>query len=105
MAIDSVSAQEAKQQLDRGEVLLVDVREPWEVELAAIAGAELIPLGELSARIDALPSERPLLFVCHHGVRSYHACLLADSRGLHALNLRGGIDAWSREVDPRVPRY
>lgn len=105
MAIEQLTARQVQEKLARGEVALVDVREPWELEQAHIAGALAIPLGELPARLDELPREKPLVFVCHHGVRSYHACLIASSAGVQASNLAGGIAAWSREVDSGVPQY
>ena len=87
---------------------LLDVREPHEHRIASIEGAELVPLRELSSRIDGLDGEtdRPLVVHCHHGSRSLRAVQLLRSRGIgRAINLAGGIDAWSREVDPEVPRY
>ena len=90
--------------------LLLDVREPWEVALAplCIDGASVlaIPLQQLPARVAELPAARPLVCVCHHGVRSLHAAAWLERVGYSDVyNLAGGIDAWSREVDPRVPRY
>ncbi|MBS2027560.1 MAG: rhodanese [Deltaproteobacteria bacterium] len=105
MPIAELTAQEAKRRLDQGEIALVDVREVWELELAHIDGALHIPLGELPERLHELPADRALVFVCHHGVRSLHACLVARAGGLVGANLRGGIAAWSAEVDPKVPQY
>ncbi len=90
------------------ELLLIDVREPFEAELARIEGARLIPLGELEAALPGLEAwrDRPVVIHCHHGGRSRTACQLLRDRGFGRVeNLRGGIEAWSREVDPRVPRY
>src|SRR5215211_543452 len=88
------------------EVELVDVREPYEFEIARIEGAKLIPLGELRERLGELRPERELVIHCHTGVRSAHAVQLLQQAGFtRARNLSGGIDAWSREVDPAVPRY
>lgn len=86
--------------------VLVDVREPWEVELAAIPGALNIPLGELGDRLGELDSGADTVVFCHHGVRSGRAVELLNRVGFRrARHLRGGIEAWSREVDPEVPRY
>ena len=85
--------------------LLLDVREPEEFEAARIAGATLIPLGELPGRLAELPKDKPLIVLCHHGVRSAHAVHHLKAAGFDARNLSGGIDAWSREVDRSVPRY
>ena len=84
---------------------LLDVRQPEEYEAARLEGAVLIPLGELPDKLDALPKDVPLVVMCHHGVRSAHAVHHLRAAGFDALNLSGGIDAWSREVDPTVPRY
>ncbi len=86
--------------------LLLDVREPFEVELAQIEGAKLIPLGQLPARIDELDREKEILVLCHSGVRSLRATEFLRSAGfLRVASVVGGIDAWSTEIDPDVPRY
>jgi molybdopterin/thiamine biosynthesis adenylyltransferase/rhodanese-related sulfurtransferase len=85
---------------------LLDVRQPDEHAVAAIAGAKLIPLQELPQRLDELDRSRPLVVHCHHGMRSLHAVQLLRSRGFDkAQSMRGGIDAWTDEVDSSVPRY
>jgi rhodanese-related sulfurtransferase len=86
--------------------LLLDVREPWEIEIAAIDGALNIPLNELPRRAGELPADRPLAVMCHHGGRSAMATGWLREQGYaRAMNVAGGIDAWSRLVDPAVPRY
>ena len=102
-----VGARELKTKLDRGEVTLIDVREPHEWEIARIPEARLIPLGELPNRFAELPMDGDLVLHCHKGIRSMKALeLLRDHAGFKRLkSLRGGIDAWSTEVDPSVPRY
>jgi rhodanese-related sulfurtransferase len=105
MAVGSITATELKGKLAAGEVLLIDVREPWELERARVTGAEPIPLGTLPGRLPALPRDRPIVFMCHHGMRSMRACQLADAQGIPVINLRGGIAAWSAEVDPSVAQY
>ncbi len=90
------------------ELLLIDVREPFEFELAHIEGARLIPLGQVEGALGSLEDwrERPIVIHCHHGPRSRQACQLLISMGFSRVeNLDGGIAAWSEEVDPRVPRY
>lgn len=85
---------------------VLDVREPWEVEIAALPGALCVPMGEVPARLDELPGDVPLVVLCHHGGRSLRVTAWLRSRGVaSAVNLAGGIDAWSREVDPAVPSY
>lgn len=96
-----------KAALDRGEITLVDVREAHEWEIAHIEGARLIPLAELPVRLAELPLEGAIVLHCHLGVRSMRALeFLRDAAGFKRVqSLRGGIDAWSVEVDPSVPRY
>ena len=101
----SVSDLRAKQV--RGEdFVLVDVREPHEWEIARMAGATLIPLRALPARVAELDSSREIVLHCHHGVRSMRALEFLHQAGYRKLrSVRGGIDAWSHEIDPTVPRY
>ncbi|MFM2152364.1 MAG: hypothetical protein RL199_799 [Pseudomonadota bacterium] len=90
---------------ERRAYTLLDCREPWEWELARLEGARLAPLGELELHTDDLPREVPLVVYCHHGVRSRHAAQFLRDTGLTAYSLAGGIDLYSRTVDPTVPRY
>ncbi len=90
------------------ELLLIDVREPFEQQLARIESARLIPLGGLEGALPELEAwkGRPIVVHCHHGGRSRSACELLLSKGFSRVeNLAGGIDAWSLDVDPEVPRY
>jgi rhodanese-related sulfurtransferase len=107
MPISSLSAAEAARRLAAPTPpALLDVREPWELATASVAGAIAIPLGQLPARLGELDPQRPTIVICHHGVRSLHACHFLAAHGFAELaNLSGGIEAWSREVDPGVPRY
>jgi sulfur-carrier protein adenylyltransferase/sulfurtransferase len=92
--------------LERGETLLIDVREPQEYEIAHIEGARLIPLGRLPERLGELDSSAEMVLHCHYGERSLRALQFLRQAGFRKLrSLRGGIEAWSREVDPEVPRY
>jgi rhodanese-related sulfurtransferase len=88
--------------------LLLDVRQPWEHQLARIEGSVLIPLHELPevhAELKLAEGER-LVTYCHHGVRSYNAAAFLEEAGHgEVLNLAGGIAAWTRSVDPSVPEY
>ena len=89
--------------------VILDVREPFEVELASLPDALHIPMHDVLQhlpRLRSLAAERPLVVVCHHGLRSAHVCHTLAQHGLpDAINLTGGIDAWSQQVDPSVPRY
>ena len=85
---------------------LLDVREPWEVEIAPMPGAANIPMHEIAARRGELDAARPVVCICHHGVRSMHVALFLQRQGFgDVLNLDGGVDAWAREVDPAFPTY
>jgi rhodanese-related sulfurtransferase len=87
---------------------LLDVREPEEHAFCALPGSRLIPLGDIPDRIEELSDwrDRDVVVYCHHGVRSAHAIVFLESAGFSRLaNLSGGIDRWSLEVDPSVPRY
>ena len=90
--------------------LVLDVREPWELQTASVRadGFELvaIPMGELPTRLDELNPARPIACLCHHGARSQRVALFLEHNGFSQLvNIAGGIDAWSAELDPAVPRY
>ena len=85
---------------------LIDVREPWEFEYCRIEGSVPIPLGELAARVDLVPRDRPLVMVCYHGNRSWHAAAMLLQCGFgEVYNLRGGVELWAAEVDPTMKRY
>lgn len=103
----NISAVELKARLDRGErPILLDVREPWEHQLARIDGSLLIPLREIAARKGEIDPEAEIVILCHHGVRSMAALHYLRQQGFVRLrNLAGGIDAWSLLADPSVPRY
>ena len=105
--VPSVSVRELKQKMDARETfMLVDVREPYEYEIARIEGSRLIPLGELETHVSDLPRTGTLVLQCHSGGRSEHATRLLQEAGFeNVYNLEGGIDAWSIEIDPAVPRY
>jgi rhodanese-related sulfurtransferase len=102
--IDSI---DLKQRLDSDHPpLVLDVREPWETEIAAIEGALLIPLGELPRRVAEIPRDRAVSVMCHHGGRSAQATGWLRTQGFdRTMNVAGGIDAWARLVDPSLPRY
>jgi adenylyltransferase/sulfurtransferase len=87
-------------------IRIIDVREPHELEISRLEGAELIPLGELASRMHELDSAEEIVFLCAMGSRSARAVELMATAGFRKVkNLRGGINAWAREVDPRLPVY
>ena len=88
------------------ELLLLDVREPWEVQTAQIASSTAIPMGEIPSRLQELDPELHIVVVCHHGVRSLNVTNWLRQQGFERVqSMRGGIDRWSRTVDPKVPTY
>ena len=108
----SLSARDLQQRLQAGEpLLLVDVRELEELALAALPGVVHLPLGasqQWLAQLDQLlDREKELVVLCHGGIRSWQfGCWLMETQGYSQVwNLEGGIDAWSVQVDPKVPRY
>jgi monothiol glutaredoxin len=104
--VKRLSGAELKQRLARGdELLLVDVRTPAERAIASIEGGRALD-AELRAEIERSPRDRSIVVYCHHGVRSLNAAEVLAAQGFRDVyNLVGGIDAWSQEVDPDVPRY
>ncbi len=87
-------------------VVLLDVREPFELDIAALPAAVHIPMREIPARLSELDRDTPIVVMCHAGGRSYRVAEFLLGNGfLQVFNLRGGIDAWSTEIDPQVPRY
>ncbi len=106
-AVPQVAVRELQQRMGSGEpFVLLDVREPFEFEMARIKGADLIPLGELPARWRELDRSKEIFVLCHSGIRSERAAEFLRSAGFTKVaNVAGGIDAWSEEIDPEVPRY
>ncbi len=91
-----------------GEILVIDCREPSEWETARVEGMVLIPLGEIQSRIEEVEAagKPEVAVLCHHGRRSMKAALLLRQLGIeNAMSIAGGIDWWSRAMDPNVPRY
>ena len=106
--VREVSREEARVRLAANpRAVLLDVREPWEHELCHLPGDVLVPLGELDERLDEVPRTDALVVCyCHHGVRSLHAAAYLQGQGWpQVASLAGGIDAWSRLVDPSLRRY
>jgi rhodanese-related sulfurtransferase len=91
---------------NRDKPLLLDVREPWEYEKARIEGSRLVPMRELPARVAEIGEDKEVVAICHHGGRSMQVAIFLERQGFRRVhNLMGGIDAWSRTVDPSVPTY
>ena len=102
-----ITPADVKARLDQGEKLvLIDVREPWEYALCRIEGAKHVPLGSLAASLETLPDVDEVICYCHRGMRSLDAAAWLRFHGIErAKSLAGGIERWSLEVDPKVPRY
>jgi rhodanese-related sulfurtransferase len=91
---------------DAQTIAILDVREAWERDICAFDGSINIPLTELPERHAELPVDRPLVVVCHHGMRSLHATQWLRAQGHEtACNLHGGVDAWASQIDPAMKRY
>jgi adenylyltransferase/sulfurtransferase len=105
--VRSATPAEIRARLDAGEdLLLVDVREPEEIAIASIKGALIRPMSQAPNWIGTLPREGDMVILCHHGMRSMHiARALAERGHTNLINLTGGIDLWSLQVDPEIPRY
>jgi len=106
--VEGLSPTEVERRLRDGPAgpVLLDVREPFERGLARIHPSVHIPMQEIPGRLSEIPRDRPLIVYCHTGVRSAMVAGFLEQRGYRQVaNLNGGIDAWSREVDRRVPRY
>jgi rhodanese-related sulfurtransferase len=105
-----ITPQELQARVAAGDAIaLIDVREPEEHSVARIEGAELIPMQSVPAqlqKLEGLADEKDLAVFCHHGVRSLNVVLWLRQHGLeNCFSITGGIDRWSCEIDPSVPRY
>ena len=102
-----ISVAELQRRRQAGDkLLLVDVREPWEYQMCRIEGARLIPMPTIPANLQALDVDEDVICYCHHGQRSLDVAAWLRAQGVEsARSLAGGIDRWSLEIDPTVPRY
>jgi len=107
MPVQIVTVKDLQKKLQEpNELFLLDVREPSEFAYASIAGSVLIPLNQIPQRLSELDSQREIVVICHHGMRSMQAASFLDHSGFsQVFNLQGGIDAWSLECDSAVRRY
>jgi adenylyltransferase/sulfurtransferase len=106
--LEEITATELKRRIDDGrDTQIIDVREPFEFEVAHIPGTKLIPLGQVADRISEIDPARETVVHCKAGVRSAKAIAALKQAGFQGrlINLKGGITAWSDEVDPAVPKY
>lgn len=108
MLAPEISVEALVEQLQQSpKPLLLDVREPWEFNFASLPDSLLIPMGDIPSRAhQELDPDQPIVVVCHHGARSLSVTMWLREQGFeHAQSLAGGIDRWSRAIDPSVPRY
>ena len=106
--IRQLTVHELKQRLDEGkkDFTLVDVREPWELNICSMPGAVSVPMRAIPARYLELPKDQEIVVVCHHGVRSQQVAYYLERQGFTRLNnLVGGVNAWAHEIDPKMPTY
>jgi rhodanese-related sulfurtransferase len=107
MAVPELAPQQLKRSLDAGERLrLLDVREPWECAIARLPGSLNIPMGEIASRWHELDADVPIIVVCKAGGRSRRVAQFLSAQGFgQVANLTGGIDAWTRDIDPTLASY
>jgi rhodanese-related sulfurtransferase len=108
MLAPEISPEELAQRLKQpNPPLLLDVRETWEFQTAHLDGSLLMPMGDVPSRAHAeLDPDEPIVAICHHGMRSLNVTMWLRAQGFeHAQSLAGGIDGWSRSIDPALPRY
>ena len=107
MAVPELAPLQVKRRLDAGEPLrLLDVREPWECAIARLAGSVNIPMGEIASRWQELDADSDIVVVCKAGSRSRRVAQFLSAHGFgRVANLAGGIDAWTREIDPGLASY
>ena len=102
-----ITTEELKALREAGSVTVLDVRELWEYDVAKIANSKHIPMGDVPARFtQELDPDEHIVVVCHHGVRSMNVTSWLRQQGFEKVqSLRGGIDRWAREIDPKTPVY
>lgn len=106
--IRQLTVRELKEKLDKGtnNFVLIDVREPWELNVCSLPGAVSIPMRAIPARYPELSKDAEIVLMCHHGIRSQQVAYFLERQGFTKLNnLVGGIAAWARDVDPKMPTY
>jgi rhodanese-related sulfurtransferase len=92
--------------INQANILLVDVREPWEFEIAHIVQSILIPMNTVPDKLALLDKSKQIVCICHHGVRSYQVAAYLEANGFSdVINLTGGIHAWSLEIDLSMSQY
>lgn len=100
-----ITVEQLKNMLDNSTIILIDVREPWELAIAQIDPSINIPLSQLNKNLEGLNKNKMYGIICHSGVRSANACIYLQDNGFNVVNIRGGIDSWSIHIDQNINRY
>ena len=101
----NISVEGLKTRIKEQDVVVLDVREPWELKIAKISKSISIPMQEIPKRLNELNKEINYAVLCHSGIRSYHVATYLDKEGFNVWNVDGGIDRWSFEIDANIKRY
>ena len=105
MVVPQIDVQEAARRLKAGEAHLIDVREDNELALVSIPGAQHLPMSQIGERAAEVPTDKPVMIICHHGGRSHAVAQWLQQQDRDASNVGGGIDAWAAQLDPTMARY
>jgi rhodanese-related sulfurtransferase len=106
MSIPEITPEEFVSRRERGETLtLLDVREAWELEVASVPGVLHIPMGDVANRVAEIDRSQQVVVLCRSGRRSLEVAKYLQQNGFDAVNLAGGVLAWSRDVDATIPTY
>ncbi len=106
MTIPEITPAEFLQRRANGDsLILLDVREDWEMSVASVQGVVHIPMGQVESRLSELDKNKEIVVLCRSGRRSFEVAKLLQSNGYRAINLAGGILAWSRDIDSSIPTY
>jgi rhodanese-related sulfurtransferase len=104
--VKRLGARELAAYLEQHQPALIDVREPWEFGICHLDGSELIPMARIPGQLQRFQAPGEYVIICHHGIRSLQVQHYLARQGITAtINLDGGIEAWAREVDPRMATY
>ena len=101
----SISVDDLKIRIKDQNIVVLDVREPWELKIAKISKSVGIPMQEIPKKLNELNRDLNYAVLCHSGVRSYHVAIFLEKEGFNVWNVDGGIDRWSLEVDTSIKRY
>jgi rhodanese-related sulfurtransferase len=106
MSIPEITPAEYLTRRENGEdLVLLDVREEWELKVASVPNIVHIPMGQVPARLNELDPQKEVVVLCRSGRRSWDIAAFLQQHGFRAVNLAGGILAWSRDIDPSIPTY